>query len=89
MAKWVAGWNTPGYLPWNEPDEFETWTDARDYLVAELDRETQLDVNDGDDRAASDFAHAADTLRAQPEGVPVTVNAAGVAYWIEEGDADA
>ena len=56
---WVVGWNMPGYMPDSDPSSFETWEDARDYLVEELDRvcdETD-DQDDGDqyNRAAREL----------------------------------
>ena len=30
---WVAGYNMPGYMPDNEPASFETWEEAKAYLV--------------------------------------------------------
>jgi hypothetical protein len=38
---WAAGWNMPGYMPDSEPAGFETWEEARDYIVAELERELE------------------------------------------------
>ena|ERR1700694_284523 len=36
---WRAGLNMPGYMPDNEPCGFETWEEARDYIVSELERD--------------------------------------------------
>lgn len=38
----TAGWNMPGYMPDNEPNTFETFADALEFIRAELD-----DVLDG------------------------------------------
>ena len=32
----LAGWNMPGYMPDNEPADFETFEQARGYIVEEL-----------------------------------------------------
>lgn len=36
--KWVAGWNMPGYMPEEPFAEFDTFEEARDYVVDELER---------------------------------------------------
>ena len=38
VPRYVAGWNMPGYLPDNPPEEFEDIADARAYIAGELDR---------------------------------------------------
>lgn len=35
---WCAGWNMPGYMPDSEPCGFETFDEARDYIVSEMER---------------------------------------------------
>lgn len=45
---WRAGWNMPGYMPDSEPAGFETFADARDYIVSEL---TTLWADASDDDA--------------------------------------
>jgi hypothetical protein len=36
---WRAGLNMPGYMPDSEPASFETWEEARDYIVEEIERD--------------------------------------------------
>jgi hypothetical protein len=33
----LAGWNMPGYMPDNEPADFETFEGARNYIAEELE----------------------------------------------------
>ena len=35
---WLVGWNMPGYLPDDEPQLFESFDEAREYLLDELER---------------------------------------------------
>jgi hypothetical protein len=35
--RYVAGWNMPGYLPDNAPDEFEDIGDAREYIASQIE----------------------------------------------------
>lgn len=37
IQRYVAGWNMPGCLPEMEPARFETFEEARDYILDELD----------------------------------------------------
>lgn len=34
---WVAGWNIPGYLPEMHPETFDSWEDAREFLINEIE----------------------------------------------------
>lgn len=43
---WLAGWNKPGYLPEDEPQLFDTFDAAQDYLQEELQREMKDCFND-------------------------------------------
>ncbi|MGZ6199169.1 MAG: hypothetical protein ACXWNL_16155 [Vulcanimicrobiaceae bacterium] len=52
---WAAGWNMPGYMPDNPPAIFETWEEARDYIVAELES-----VKDNAEENAADADSIAD-----------------------------
>lgn len=39
--KWLAGWNMPGCMPEEPYAEFDTFDEARDYIVGELEREAE------------------------------------------------
>ena len=41
MARYIVGWNMPGYLPESEPAEFDDFYDATQYLIATLDDITE------------------------------------------------
>lgn len=38
MKRYIAGWNMPGYLPEIEPVEFDSFKEAKKYIVEELFR---------------------------------------------------
>lgn len=38
MKNYVVGWNMPGYLSKNEPAEFKTFEEAKNYIILELFR---------------------------------------------------
>lgn len=50
MTKWVVGYNMPGYMPDNEPSECDTFEEARDCLIGDLERaadEADTDTEEG------------------------------------------
>jgi hypothetical protein len=59
--KIVAGWNMPGYMPESEPTECESFEQARDYIVEELNSviESLYTGVLGDKTAAEDERQAA------------------------------
>lgn len=80
---WVAGFNMPGYMPDNEPASFETWEEARDYIVQELDRacdETDS-VSDGED-----YAKAARHFEALTEETDQGWTVGQYHWWITAAD---
>lgn len=63
-GRYVVGWNMPGYMPDNTPEEFDSWEDARDYIVSELVAEQ----DDEDPGAYQEIQNAIDALNAMDEG---------------------
>ena len=78
---YVAGWNMPGYLPDAELAYFETFAEAREWMVGELVRW----LWDGDEEyypcAALDEALRHWRFRATG---PETVLVGDWAFWIEQ-----
>lgn len=37
MTKYAAGWNMPGYLPEDDPETFDSFSDAVNYLIEIVD----------------------------------------------------
>jgi hypothetical protein len=71
---WTAGWNMAGYLPEMDPQEFDTWVEARDFLLAELER--------WDDDEA--FLEAHTTIHGATPDFHLAVTAKNEVLWIEE-----
>ena len=61
--RFVAGCNTPGYLPDSEPCVFDTSEEAMAYV-----RDLMRDAADDDDRWSDDDIAAIDTIAADPRG---------------------
>lgn len=85
---YVCGWNVPGYLPDDEPMTCDTWEEARDALVWELER---LDCDPDDEGAAALFAACDDAiafLAGASVGQPLaTAPVAGYVYFIDHAEA--
>lgn len=86
---WVAGWNMPGYSP--DPDNvtaFDTWEEARDYLVETIDRFWDSDagyapdspLTTADDRWLE--IHTQMPLQTRNETVMLTNGDMSLAFWI-------
>lgn len=73
---WVAGWNLPGCLPEMEPAGFETWEEARDFIVEELGRYD-------DEPGADDARRIAEWLEESAgENEDMGQQVGGLVYWI-------
>lgn len=51
---YIAGWNTPGFLPETEPTEFDTFEDAVGFLEDTVDRFWDEDLTDHADDVTDD-----------------------------------
>lgn len=87
-----AGWNMPGYMPDNEPADFESFEDAREYIADEIEREADqidearemVDTEDGSDDAAEAQAlrDAAKEIRDGDGELGITLGQ--YHYWITD-----
>jgi len=88
-SNYACGHNMPGYMPESDVEIFDTFADARDYLVDELRRYADhlADGFGSDDVDADvrDAESAADTVSGW-EGPDTTYTDAhpGLAWWIME-----
>lgn len=78
-AKWIAGWNQPGYMPENDPCEPDTWLAARDALL--------FDVQCADEGAWGATEAQLDTAQAELEAAqsdqPLLIQCGTHVLWIE------
>lgn len=77
MPKFIAGCNTPGYLPDSEPAEFETQDEAKRYIISCLKFEEEC----------VDTEEEAETLAAFAEEVNLqsgefSAQCLGRVYWV-------
>ena len=80
MTRWIAGYNVSGYMPEAEPLECDTWQEARDALLFDLER---CDFEDATLDAQADAAIAFLSSESV-EGCEVsTATVNGYLYWIE------
>ena len=77
-----AGWNMVGYMPEMEPATFETFEDARDWMVEEMERwaDHLEDFHDKDSEVA-EMIEAAESLATEtgPEWGDIVSNES---FWI-------
>ena len=83
-AKWTAGWNMPGFLPDMTPETFDSFEEARSWVIIELKNDE--DYVNGDDL---DSVHRAmrelEAYEGPGEwGETVTINGLTWAYWITQ-----
>lgn len=79
---YIAGWNTPGYLPETEPEVFETFDEAKCYVL-----ETMLfhedSVTDQDKDLAEELSHLQQDVNL--ESGPFNTHCVdGLVYWVQE-----
>lgn len=58
---WIAGWNMPGYMPDNEPASFESFEDAKAYIIETLKRFEDEDAETSEDNA-TEYCHGAEEI---------------------------
>jgi hypothetical protein len=94
---WVAGCNMPGYMPDSEPARFETWDEARDAIVSDLEEALELAAYDengnllaGDaSEEAKELEGAIEHLKEHiAEGVEYGETIGSWHYWIAHSDGD-
>lgn len=83
MGFWSYGWNVPGYSP-DAAEGADTWEDARDALVWELERWESEDESSYDAAIAALMAAKAGDAFAYV----IDDGRAGVCVWIEPVDND-
>ena len=78
---WVAGLNMPGYMPDSTPSVFMDWSDAREYLLEELDR-TNEDA-ETPDPAVDEYADSLRNLKSDYDAeIGQTIQS--YHYWISK-----
>ena len=85
MTNYVAGWNMPGYLPESEPWTTDSYDDAVEYMLYEMER-----YADDLDGAAWDryLETVSDVEKQRSIGVSVFASLGNCIYWVttsEEG----
>lgn len=86
MSGYIAGFNQPGYLPESDPEEFDNFDDAADWLIEVATKALE------DDGASEEIVtHERDAIgELADEGEPFSFLASdGYAYWVAEADDNA
>ena len=84
MAKYIAGYNQPGYLPETDPVEFDDFDDAQSSIIDELDNAAEIAYNSDDDLAGQDCDESKEEAEQWNEGTETYWQAYcdGYVYWI-------
>lgn len=77
---WIAGFNVPGYMPESEPALFETFDEARDYVVDEIERAAE------ENERSEELLQIADEFRTAKEDEYSQQAADGYVYWINRAE---
>jgi hypothetical protein len=87
---YVAGWNTPGYLPEMEPAEFDNTPDAFAYLITEVERMWDEDMStpEGYEDMGDERWLPVHTALHNAPGIPFAATTVDgvVEVWIVEGE---
>jgi hypothetical protein len=83
QTKYVAGWNMPGYLPEMEPAEFDSFEEAKAFIVDEL--EDQANGHDEGDEEGDAYEREVRFLQRDgidgPFSTPEMPD--GYTYWVD------
>lgn len=81
----VAGWNLPGHLPDEEPAGFDTFYEAKQYVIDELKQAEDEAGERGDEETAEDFCHAAEDVNLKSS--PFEIIAGPFCFFVMESQA--
>lgn len=86
---WVAGWNVPGYLPESEPQQFDTWKEACDYLIEQINEWHRDCVSEAADKDAERWGlkrtnAALSVLHCALPDEPTWAQCGKYAWWIAQ-----
>lgn len=78
---WSTGHNVPGYLPEEEPDNFEDWNTARSQLISDLERAARDNADAALDKG---YTTALNYVQALYDGMRVCIRIGNYVWWLEE-----
>jgi hypothetical protein len=79
-ARFVAGWNMPGYMPDSDPAQFESAEDARAYIIETIKRaEDEADT----ETLAEELCAFAEDINLESDEFSAT-GPDGLVYWVTE-----
>ncbi len=83
MSGYVVGWNQPGYLPDNAPDDFETFEDAKAFIIGEL---KLAEDSAATEDIAESLCHLAEDVNLESAPFTTPEAADGYVYWVTEAE---
>lgn len=84
--KWTAGYNLTGYLPdEGAVEQFDTWQEAREYLLNEVERFWEQDAMDlSEDFSDAEWQETHEALSKITPGQTGGAYHGNYSYWIQE-----
>lgn len=74
---YVAGWNQPGYLPDDEVAEFDTFDEAKRYIIGEIEYMSEDAETEEDSETYSSIAEDVNL-----ESGPFSIMVGDWAFWV-------
>lgn len=86
---YTAGWNMPGYLPDGDPQQFDSFDEAKCYIIDELkfQEEHNSDAHGNWQEAdAETYCHRAEDVNLESGPFCTEVMPCGYVYWVSKDD---
>lgn len=81
MANFTAGWNQPGELPESDPAEFDTFDEAKRYIIDQMLQLADDVAEGGDEDLAEEITNDAEDVNLESREF-VTGPYDGDVYWV-------
>lgn len=76
---WIAGTNMPGYMPDNVPEEFETFDEAKRYIISLIKQAEEEAETEGEAETLAAFAEDVNLENSEFSGMCLNW-----VYWVTE-----
>jgi hypothetical protein len=80
---YTAGYNLPGCLPEMEPQRFDTFDEAKRFVIRELKQGEDTAENEDE---AERFCHTAEDVNLESGPFAIGPMPDGYVYWVEESE---
>lgn len=78
----VAGFNMCGFMPDSEPCFFNSFDDAKTYIIDELKEREENEEENGNEETAENYCHCAESVNLETAEFSVIINHS--CFWVKE-----